>query len=108
MVLRCHSWEFMLIVVPFFHSCEIFGVVLIFFVGGVTIWDGISKAVEEIKNGVLVVVVDERVNTINKARRDGERGEGTLFDEASYAEVEEPVVILKVSCWSETYSGFCA
>ena len=77
----------MLIVVTFLHSCEIFGVVIIFVVGGVTIWDGISKAVEEIKSGVLVVGVGERVNAINNARRDGERGDGTSFYAASCAEV---------------------
>ena len=70
----------MLIVVPFLHSREIFGVVLIFIFGVVTIWDGISKAVEEIKSGILVVGVSERMNAINNARRDGERGEGTSFD----------------------------
>ena len=107
-VLCCHSWEFILIVVPFLHSCEIFGVVLIFVVGGVTIWDGISKAAEEIKSGVLAVGVSECVNTINNACRDRERGDGTSFDVASCAEVEGPVGTLEVSCWSETYSRFCA
>ena len=98
----------MLIVIPFLHSCDIFGVVLIFVVRGVTIWDWISKAVEEVKSGILVFEVGKRVNAINNARRYGERGEGTSFDAASCAEVEEPVGTLEFSCWSETYSEFCA
>ena len=84
MVLCCHSWEFMLIVVPFLHYCELFGVVLIFVVGGVTVWDGISKAVEEIKIRVLFFSVGKRVNATNNERWDRERGEGTSFDAASY------------------------
>ena len=71
-------------------------------------WDGNSKAVKEIKSGILVVVVCERVNVIDKARWDRERGEDMFLDEASCAEVEEPVGTLEVSCWSEAYSGFCA
>ena len=67
MVLCCHSWDFMMIFVPLLHSCEIFGLVLVFVVGGVTICDGISKAVEEIKRGVLVVSVGECMNAINNA-----------------------------------------
>ena len=80
---------------------------IIFVVGGVTIWDGISKAVEEINIGILVVGVGERLKAINNACRDGERGKGTSFDEASCVEVEEPVGTLEVYCWSEAYSGFC-
>ena len=49
-------------------------------------WDGISKAVEEIKSGILVVGVSERMNAINNARRDGDRGDGTSFDVASCAD----------------------
>ena len=97
-----------MLVVTFLHPCEIFGVVPIFVVGGVTIWDGISKAVEEIKSQILVVSVGERVNAINNARRYRERGEGTSFDAASYVEVEQPVGALEVSYWSKTYSRFCA
>ena len=48
------------------------------------------------------------MNAIDNARRDGERGEGALFDVASCAEVEEPVGTLEVSCWSKAYSEFCA
>ena len=77
-----------MIFVPLLHSCEIFGLVLVFVDGGVTICDGISKAVEEIKSGVLVVGVGERVIGINNARRDEERGGCMSFDAASYAEVE--------------------
>ena len=108
MVFCCLSWGFVLIVVTLLHSCEIVGVVLIFIFGVVTIWDGISKAVEEIKSRILVVGVGKRVNAINNARRDGERGEGMSFDVASYVEVDEPVGTLEVSCWSKAYRGFCA
>ena len=66
-----------------------------FFVGGVTIWDGISKAAKEIKSRILVVGVGERVNVINNACRYGKRGEGTPFDAASCAEVEELVGTLE-------------
>ena len=59
-------------------------------------------------SGILVVGVGERVNAINNARQEGERGEGTPFDATSCAEVEEPVGTLDFSCWYETYSGFCA
>ena len=65
-----------MIVVPFLHSRDIFGAVLIFVLGGVTIWDGIYKAVKEIKSGILVVGVGESVNVINNMCRDRERGEG--------------------------------
>ena len=106
MVLSGHSWDFMLIVVTLLHSCENFGVVLIFVFGGVTIWDRISKAVKEIKSRILVVGVGECVKKINNARRDEERGEGTWFDAASRAEVEEPVGTLEVSCCSKEYNGF--
>ena len=54
-ILCCHSWELILIVVTFLHFCEIFGVVIIFVVGGVTILDRIFKAVEEINSGILVL-----------------------------------------------------
>ena len=59
-----------MLIITFLHSCEIFGVVLIFCVRGVTIWDEISKAVKEIKSGILVFGVGEYVNAINNARRD--------------------------------------
>ena len=108
MVLCCHYWDFMLIFVTFLHSCEIFGVVLIFVVGGVTIWDGISKAVEEIRSRILVVGVSKRDNEISNVRPDRERGEGTSFDAASCAEFEEPVGTLEFSFFPETYSRFCA
>ena len=75
-----------MLIVTSLHSCEIFGVVPIFVFGGVTMWDGISKAVEEIKSGILVVGVSERMNAINNARRDGDRGDGTSFDVASCAD----------------------
>ena len=75
-------------VVTLLHSCEKFGVVLIFVFGGVTIWDRISKAVKEIKSRILVVGVGECMNKINNARRDEERGGCMSFDAASYAEVE--------------------
>ena len=94
----CHSWDFRWIFI-FLHSCEIFGVVFIFVVGGVAIWDGISKSVKEIKSKILVVGVGERLYAVDNARRDGERGEGTSFDAASCTEVEEPVGTLEVSCW---------
>ena len=83
-----------MLIFTFLQSCEIFGVVLVLVVGGVTIWNGISEAVKEIKSRILVVGVGERVNAINNARRDGERGEGTSFDTAFCAEVEETVVTL--------------
>ena len=97
-ILCCHSWEFMLNIVPFLHSCDIFRIILILVVGVVTIWDVISKAVEEIKSRILIVGVGKRVNAINNARQDGERDEGTSFDVASCAEVEKPVETLEVSC----------
>ena len=57
---------------------------------------------------VFGVGVGERVNVINNACWDKQRGEGTLFNVASCAEVEEPVGTLEAYCWSKTYSGFCA
>ena len=97
-----------MLVVTFLHPCEIFGVVPIFVVGGVTIWDGISKEVKEIKSRILVVDVGKRVNAIDNARRYGKRGEDTLFDAASCAEVEEPVGNVEVSCRSKAYRILCA
>ena len=54
----CHSWNFLLVwcccswdlclVVLFLHSCKISGVVLIVVIGGVAIWDGITKVVKNI------------------------------------------------------------
>ena len=76
-------------VVVFLYSCEIFGVIFIVVVGGVDIWDGITKAVKKTKSGILVVSVGERVYTVDNARQDGERGKGMSFDAASCTEVEE-------------------
>ena len=95
-------------VVAFLNSYEISGVIFIVVVRGVAVWDGITKAVKKIKSGILVVSVIKRVYTVNNARQDRERGEGTLFDAAFCKEVEEPIGTLEVSCWSEAYSEFCA
>ena len=86
-------------VVVFLYSCEIFGVIFIVVVGGVDIWDGITKAVKKTKSGILVVSVDERVYAVDDVRRDRERGEGTSFDAASCTEVEEPTGTFGISCW---------
>ena len=75
-------------VVAFLHSCDIFGVFFIFVVGGVAIWDGISKAVKKTKSRILVVSVSKRMYAVDNARQDGERVEGTFFDTVSCTEVE--------------------
>ena len=85
----------------FLHSCEISGIVFIFFVGGVAIWDRITQAVKKINIRILVVSVGERIHAVDNVCWDGERG-------ASGTEVEEPIGTLEVSCWSEADSGFCA
>ena len=59
-------------VVAFLHSYDIFGVVFIFAVGGVTIWDGITKVVKKIKSGILGVVVGEHVHAVDNMRQEGE------------------------------------
>ena len=97
-----------MLIVALLHSCEIFGVVLIFVIGGVTIWDGISKAVEEIKSNILVFGIGKIVDAIDNAHWYGNRDEGTLFDAVSCAEVKEPVGKLEFSCWSKAYSRLCA
>ena len=55
----------------------------------------------------MVVSVGKHVHAVDNARWDRERGEGKLFDVASCTEVEELLETMDVSCWSETYSGFC-
>ena len=74
-------------VVVFLHSCEIYGVIFIVVVGGVAIWDRITKAVKKIKSRILVISVGERVHAVNNARRDGERDKGKSFDVESCTEV---------------------
>ena len=106
MVWCCHSWYSWLIV-AFLQYFKIFGVVFIVVVRVVAIWVGIPKAVKIIKSRILVFSVRNCVYAVDNARQDGDRGEGTLFDEASCTEVEETVGTLKVSCWSEVYSWFC-
>ena len=76
------------LVVVFLHSCKIPAVVFIVVFGGVAIWDRITKTVKKTRSVILVVRVGECVHAVDKARQDGERGKGTLFDAASCTKVE--------------------
>ena len=96
----CQSWDFHLVVI-LFHSCEISGVVLIVVVGVVAIWDRITQAVKKSRLGFWS---SAPASACTRSITCVGTGRGVM----SGTEVEEQIVTLEVSCWSETDSGFFA